>query len=179
LNKQTARRTAVIVAEYPIWLDAFQLLLERLGVEVAGRAVREEEAIRLLEEHRPDMFLADFPAITDDVGSPLLARARAANPEVRCIVLSERDEPAEMERAFGAGALIFCARRTDPDDLAAAIRQSFDRSIYFATGPRGPRPRVATPDASDDPLAALTRREVEILRLAAEGFSNAQIAKSL
>src|SRR4051794_31025344 len=77
LNRQTARRTAVIVAEYPIWLDALQLLLERLGVEVAGRAVREEEAIRLLEEHRPDMFLADFPAITDDVGSPLLARARA------------------------------------------------------------------------------------------------------
>jgi len=170
-------RTAVIFAQYPLWLDALQIVLDRLDLVVVGRAYRQQDAIRMLEEHAPDVLVADLGTIRDDDGSELLVRARAANPEVKCVVLSENADPAEAERAFGAGAAIFCARRTHPEDLAAAIRQAFDRSIYFAS-PRWPGPATPAPSAATAE-AALTRRELEILRHAAQGASNADIAKRL
>ena len=127
--------------------------------------------------HRPDVLIADLDAIPDAERPAFLARARAANPDVTAVVLSENEDPAEAERAFGAGAVIFCARRTHPEDLAAAIRQAFDRSIYFAAPRRQTGPTAVPREVSQD--TPLTRREVEILRLAAEGASNAEIAKRL
>jgi len=183
---RTAARQAVIVAQYPMWLDALQIVLERLGLEVVGRAVRAPEALRLLDAHAPDVVVVDFSALDDDPGvdggtSTILMRARAANANVKCVVLSETDGPDDLERAFNAGATIFCASRTEPDDLASAIRQSFEHSIYFAPAVRpapGPVAAPAPPVASEQAVV-LTRRETEILRLAAEGYSNAQLAKML
>jgi DNA-binding NarL/FixJ family response regulator len=168
-----------------MWLDALQIVLERLGLKVVGRAVRSPEARRLLDEHAPDVVVVDFSVLADDPAnggtSTILMRARAANPNVRCIVLSETDGPDDLERAFNAGATIFCASRTEPDDLAAAIRQSFEHSIYFAPAVRAAPDPVAgsVPPAPSDEAVILTRRETEILRLAAEGHSNAQLAKML
>jgi len=180
---ETAAYKAIIVAQYPIWLDALQIVLERLGLVVVGRAVRESDARLLLDEHRPDVVVVDFAALADhtgpDDGRPsILGHARAANPDVKCIVLSETDGPEELARAFSAGATIFCSSRTEPDDLAAAIRQSFEHSIYYATG-AGPTAAVPATAPPPDEALRLTKRETEILRLAAEGYSNAQLAKML
>jgi DNA-binding NarL/FixJ family response regulator len=179
---QIASRTAVIVDEHPLWLDALQNLLERLELQVVGRATDKRTAERLVDEHRPDILVADYSTLEGEDGMPApdnaLIRARIANPEVRCIVLSESDDPKEREHAFASGAAAFCVKRTEPDDLAAAIRQSFDHSIYFANG----APVAATIAAAaptDDESAGLTKRETEILRLTAEGYSNSQLARML
>ena len=107
-----------------------------------------------------------------------LVRAREANPDVKCIILSEGDDPKERERAFASGRPAFCIKRAQPDDLAAAIRQSFDHSIYFANGaPVGgerrhhaePGGQVGGPDQAgggDTPRSA-------------EGYSNSQLARML
>jgi DNA-binding NarL/FixJ family response regulator len=177
-----ASRTAVIVDDHPLWLDALQSLLERLELEVVGRATERDAAARLVDEHRPDIVVADYSAIEGEDGMPAadnpLVRARQANPDVKCIVLSEDDDPKEREQAFASGATVFCVKRAEPDDLAAAIRQSFDHSIYFANG--GPTPTAAPARASaQDDSVGLTKRETEILRLTAEGYSNSQLARML
>jgi DNA-binding NarL/FixJ family response regulator len=178
---QLASRTAVIVDEHPLWLDALQSLLERLELQVVGRATRKDEVERLLDEHRPDILVADYSVLEGEAGIPAadnpMVRARLLNPDVKCIVLSEGDDPVERERAFASGAHVFCVKRAEPDDLAAAIRQSFDHSIFFATTAQSlaaPRAR-----AKEDGSAALTKRETEILRLTAEGYSNSQLARML
>jgi len=176
-------RTTLIVDEHPLWLDALQSLLERLELVVVGRASDRTNAIELLEEHRPDVLITDFAVISDaqtDRGGTCatLLHARELNPEVKCIVLAEAFDAVAVERAFNSGASAFCVKRADPDDLAAAIRQSFNHSIYFAPPWRNARhevPPAATRDNTDD----LTKREIEILQLAAEGHSNAQLAKML
>jgi DNA-binding NarL/FixJ family response regulator len=63
-----------------------------------------------------------------------------------------------------------------PDDLASAVRQVFDHSIYMG-GAR--RRRTGTSSQVFERPPGLTRRELEILRLAAEGLSNAELAKML
>jgi DNA-binding NarL/FixJ family response regulator len=176
-----ASRTAVIVDDHPLWLDALQSLLERLELQVVGRATGREAATRLVDEHRPDIVVADYSAIEGDDGMPApdnpLVRARQANPDVKCIVLSEDDDPKEREQAFASGATVFCVKRAEPDDLAAAIRQSFDHSIYFATG-ESPTASPARTRTHEDTVG-LTKRETEILRLTAEGYSNSQLARML
>jgi DNA-binding NarL/FixJ family response regulator len=179
---QIASRTAVIVDEHPLWLDALQNLLERLELQVVGRATDRHAAERLVDEHRPDILVADYSTLEGDDGMPApdnaLVRAREANPDVKCIILSEGDDPKERERAFAAGASAFCIKRAQPDDLAAAIRQSFDHSIYFANGAPSAA-SIATTRSEEDESAGLTKRETEILRLTAEGYSNSQLARML
>jgi DNA-binding NarL/FixJ family response regulator len=67
-----------------------------------------------------------------------------------------------------------------PEDLAAAIRQSFDHCIYFADGRGSVRDDdLPARDVGAPTAAGLTKREVEILRLAAEGYSNSELARML
>ena len=179
-----AARTALIVDEHPLWLDALQSLLARLDLTVVARASRRSDAVQLLEQHRPDVVVADLDVISDEsTDGPntcsALLRAREVNAEVKCIVLGD-DDPAAVERAFNSGASAFCAKRVEPDDLAAAIRQSFTHSIYFAPRARnGAPPAAITPPAPPGGAVDLTKREAETLRLAAEGYSNAQLAEML
>jgi DNA-binding NarL/FixJ family response regulator len=90
-------------------------------------------------------------------------------------VLSAHEDAQRIDAAFTAGASVYCGKRAAPDDLASAIRQAFEQSIYYAW--TGTGPAAATGDQQD--LVGLTRREREILTLVAEGHSNAQLAKML
>src|SRR4029079_13302388 len=93
-------------------------------------------------------------------------------------VLWAQDDPASIEAAFAAGASVYCVKTAEPDDLASAIRQAFNNSVYYSTGRSG-RTQEPAPSrqSSEDP--GLTKREGEILQLVAEGYSNSQLAKRL
>jgi len=175
-------RTAVIVDGHPLWLDALERLLDRLHVQVVGRATRTGDAEALIAEHGPDLLVTDYAAMarTGESSSwSALEQAREINPDVRCVVLSEADDPRQRDQAFAAGAHVFCVKRTEPEDLMSAIRQSFDNSIYFARHEASVADTPAIPKAVSDKAADLTKREVEILRLVAEGHSNSQLARML
>jgi DNA-binding NarL/FixJ family response regulator len=177
-------RTAVIVDGHPLWLDALERLLDRLQLQVVGRATRASDAEALVEEHGPDLLVTDYSAMARDQNGEssswrALTRAREINPDVRCVVLSEADDPREREQAFAAGATVFCVKRTEPDDLMSAIRQSFDNSIFFAKNDTPVIESSPLPVSESDKAAGLTKREVEILRMVAEGHSNSQLARML
>jgi two-component system response regulator DevR len=178
---QLSSSTAVIVDEHPLWLDALEALLRKLEVDVVGRATNSRVAGEIIRGQRPDVVVADFAAISNGESAEggILDIARQANPHVRCVVLSESDDRRERDQAFAFGATVFCVKRAQPDDLAAAIRQSFEHSIYFATSPAETRDASVQAGAKADDTAGLTKREVEILRLAAEGHSNSQLAGML
>ena len=173
--RPTAEKTAVIADRYPLWRDALATLLGRLEVSVVGSAADADGAAALVEEHRPDILVADYALVTA-AGGNLLGRAQTATPEMRCIVLSEQSDEIERDASFAAGAWAYCTKQAEPDDLAAAIRHLFSPSIYFADS----QPRPSQPvRASAGEQTALTKREIEILRLAAEGHSNSELAKML
>ena len=174
------QRSAVVLDRHPMWLHAMTSLLQDVGLEVVGTATSIDEAIVLVGQHRPDVLVAGVDdAGQDEDGVLGLRRAREAHPGVKLVVVGEGGEPENVEAAFSAGASIYCVRTAERGDLASAIRQAFQPSIYVAgTEYRGavapPVPVSGRGEAVD-----LTRRELEILQLVAEGHSNSQLAKML
>jgi len=174
----TRDRSAVILDRHPLWLDAMERLVEGVGIHIAGRATSGDTAVALIGEHRPDVFIAGVdPTIDNQV--ECVRRASQAYPELKTVILADNTQPEAVAAAFAAGACVYCIKTAEHADLASAIRQAFEQSIYLATQggfePAQPRQAVEAQAASHD----LTRRELEILCLVAEGHSNSQLARML
>ena len=153
-------------------------LVSGVGIQIAGRATSGDTAVAMIGEHRPDVFIAGVdPMIEAQV--ECVRRASHAYPELKSVILADNTQPEAVAAAFAAGARVYCIKTAEHEDLASAIRQAFEQSIYLAT--QGgielmqPRPVAEAQAASHD----LTRRELEILCLVAEGHSNSQLARML
>ncbi|HSK15175.1 MAG TPA: response regulator transcription factor [Gaiellaceae bacterium] len=170
-------RTAVLLDRHPLWLEAVEQVLHRIGVEVAGKATSAEHALTLIGEHRPSLFVTGIEMGEGDMdGIECLALARERGPELKVIVLSAHTDAQYVDAALAAGADAYVVKTAHADDLASAIRQAFDHSIYLARGNDGKRQRT---QETVEQAWGLTRRELEILTLVAEGHSNAQLARML
>jgi DNA-binding NarL/FixJ family response regulator len=176
-------RTAVVLDDQPLWMEALEQLLARAAVRVVGKATQVESALELVDELRPDVLIASTDAADmRDGGIRCIARAHERWPGLKSVVLAPDYDVRQIEAAFAAGASVCCIKRAAVDDLAVAIRQAFDHSIFLASshGVHADPIRIApTGVAPDDSVNVLTRREVEILRLVAEGHSNSTLAKML
>ena len=170
-------RSAVILDRHPLWLDALDRLLANVGFVVVGRATDGDAALALIEAHRPDVFIAGLNAASAEQVS-VVRKAQQSQADLKCVVVADSAELEAIEAAFSAGASVYCVRTAEEGDFASAIRQAFARSIYIAAGEYERRTRLTTaePDAA---AQQLTRRELEILRLVAEGHSNSQLAQLL
>jgi DNA-binding NarL/FixJ family response regulator len=174
----TTDRSAVILDRHPLWLDAMNKLLMDVGFEVVGQATDGNTAVDLIDEHRPDAFIAGVdPSVSDQIAC--IRRATQRFPELKSIVVSDNTGFEAIDAAFAAGASAYCIKTARQEDLASAIRQVFERSIYLAAnGSYDHRPSPST--AEVQPVAHdLTKRELEILQLVAEGHSNSQLARML
>lgn len=172
-------KTAVLLDRHPLWVDALRQLLERVGVEMVAVAGTVEDAVRAVEAHRPALLVVSLDALPARAEAwECMRLVRGVSAETRVVVVSGDDDPRTIEAAFAEGAAAFCAKSAEPEDLAAAVRQSFVRSIHLA----GVRASVAVAPGAKGPgeeRGDLTRRELEILQLVAEGHSNSQLAKML
>ncbi len=170
-------RTAVLLDQHPLWLEAVENVLHRIGIEVKGKATSPDHALALIEEHRPSLFVTSVEASDGEMdGIECLALARERVPELKVIVLSAHADAQYVDASLAAGADVYVVKTAHADDLASAVRQAFDHSIYLARAQNGRREHTRE---SIDEAWGLTRRELEILTLVAEGHSNAQLARML
>jgi DNA-binding NarL/FixJ family response regulator len=176
MSTSLTSRTAVLVDQHPLWLDIVTQVVGRTGVQTVGKTTSSTAALALVEDLRPDLLVTGIKMGTTEMdGIDLLGEARERHPDLRVIVLSMYDDSQHIDAAFAAGATAYVLKTAHSDDLTSAIRQAFQHSIYLN---RGVRPTAAPTTPARD-SAELTRRELEILRLVAEGHSNAQLAQML
>ena len=159
------RRTAVLVDRYPLWLDALEQVLARLGIVTVGRAATSARALDLVARQRPDLLVGELDEEASGTnGASFLARARAHSPDLRAVVVSDFVEKRTVDDALAAGAAAYVSKTATADELTIAIRQAFDQSIYLPSR-RASAPASALPASTP----SLTKRELEILRLVADG----------
>jgi len=171
-----ARHTAVLCDRERLWLDAAQHVLHRMEIEVVGRTHAVEEALRLVRKHRPDLLVVDLYGPTGIDAADFLRRVSAKLGSGKLIVLSSVDDPVVARRALAGGAAAYVVKSEKLSDLDFAVRQALHRSIYLPLGESASEPTGAQDEPGPE---LLTARELEILRLAAEGGSNPEVARRL
>jgi DNA-binding NarL/FixJ family response regulator len=173
----TTARTAIVVDRYPLYLEALERLLGSLGIAVLAATTSPSDAHSAIGEHRPDLIVIGVEARDENLdGLTLIREAAGEHPGIRMVALSEVADRQAALAALSAGASAYVVRTAHPGDLATAIRQAFEHSFYLAS-PQTNQTAVVAPLPTHS--HRLTKREVEILRLAAEGHSNAQMARML
>jgi DNA-binding NarL/FixJ family response regulator len=173
-------RTAVVLDEHPLWLDAVEAVLARLNVKVEGKTTSVARTLELIDSQRPDVLLLEPTENSGDSRRlDLIRRAKEVHPALKVIVLSNAHEASAVDAAFAAGAVAYVFKSAHPDDLASAIRQAFDVSVFFAHSQTVSAnvTQIRQQAAQDQP--GLTKRELEILQLVAEGHSNGELARML
>ena len=173
-----AKETAVIVHRYPLWSDALRDILLGLGFHVLRATDSVDEAVSLIEQEQPDLLVAGAAPARSGAPSGIdcVQRARKAAPSLRAVVLAQSHNDAEADASLAAGAYAYIAETTHHEDIRAAIRQGFETSVFLSSSETAATSRRAPPRPEGH---GLTKREQEILRLVAEGRSNAEVAREL
>ena len=139
-------------------------------LKLVGEASDGEEAVRKAAELRPDVIVMDLMMPLLD-GASATERIRAANPGAKVLVLTTFGGSEEMKRALEAGAAGALVKGAQKKDLLSAIRR-------IAAGERVVSDEIARA-IEMLPSGDLSERQIEVLRLAAKGLSNRDIAKVL
>jgi DNA-binding NarL/FixJ family response regulator len=139
----------------------------RLVAEVASGT----EAIAAHRVHTPDVTLMDL-RLPDMSGVDALIAIRRASPAARIVMLTTFDGDAEIQRSLQAGAQGYLLKNTPPDEIVQAIR-------YVHAGKKRIPSDVAAQIAEHVAEEELSPREIDVLRLVAEGNGNREIAARL
>jgi DNA-binding NarL/FixJ family response regulator len=172
----------VLADDHPLFLRALQAAVEDAGIEVAGTAGRGDELLDLMDtDIEVDAVLLDLSMPGVD-GFGCIDQLRRSHPDVRLIAVSATDDEGAIRRALDAGSVCFIGKSIDPTDLASAVRALLSDAVRLGNGSThagngGENAPAEAPSLNG--TSVLTKRELEILRLAAEGLSNSQMAKLL
>lgn len=135
-----------------------------------------EDALTLCAQMRPDLILLDLN-LEGAGGLELLRRLNCTDGATKVVVFSMHSEPVYALRALRAGARGYVSKSAPVDELVAAVRKVLDGGQYID---RELASRMAISQVTEeDPLKALTIREVEILRMLGQGKSLTAISESL
>jgi two-component system, NarL family, invasion response regulator UvrY len=167
----------LIVDDHPIVRAGLRrLLAAEPNVEVRETA-DGREALSLYREQQPTLVILDLnlPGLG---GLEVVGRLKAADPETRILVLSMHDDETHVTRALQAGAMGYVTKNAHPEELLEAIAR-VSRGHTYIEREIAEALVFARLRASPDALQDLSTRELEILRLLAEGRSLPQIADTL
>jgi DNA-binding NarL/FixJ family response regulator len=173
--REASRPVRVIVADdHPLVRAGIRHALGSFSdLQVVAEAADGVAALRALETHSADVLLLDLRMpLLDGLGC--LEKVLERFPEVRVLILSVDDNPESAVEALRRGASGYVIKSVRPADLAAAIRQTACGTVMIG----GPHvTRAMTPPPAREHV--LTEREEQVLRLVAEGKTNAEIAREL
>jgi NarL family two-component system response regulator LiaR len=169
--------SVVIADDHPFVRHGLRTYLETLDdMEVVGEAANGAEAVDVVERVKPDVALMDLvmPEL-DGVGA--IRRIHEIVPATKVIALTSFDDDEKVFPAIKAGAAGYLLKDVRPAELAEAIRKASRGEALLA--PSVAARLMQEVAGGPPPSAALTDRELEVLRLIARGMSNKLIAREL
>jgi NarL family two-component system response regulator LiaR len=155
-------------------------LVTQPDLSVVGEAGSGEEAVKMAAQFVPDVILMDLIMPSMD-GVEATRRVKQVSPRSQVVVLTSYHEDENIFPALKAGALSYILKDLSADELASAVRKA-------AVGEAILHPRVAARVIKEvqgahgekvNPFTELSQRELEVLKLIANGMSNAEMAAKL
>jgi two-component system, NarL family, response regulator LiaR len=173
--------TVLIVDDHAVVRQGVRTFLAaQPDIAIAGDVGSGEEAIQMAAELAPDVALMDLVMAGMD-GIETTRRLKRVSPRTQIIVLTSYHQDEHIFPAIRAGALSYLLKDVLPSDLALAVRKA-------ASGEAVLHPQVAARVVQEvqgaaqspvNPFTDLTDRELEVLRMIAEGLANEAIASRL
>jgi NarL family two-component system response regulator LiaR len=171
--------TVIIVDDHAIVRQGLRTYLQlQPDIEVVGEAANGREALALVGDKLPDIVLMDLVMPVMD-GVETTRAVRTLSPNTRVIVLTSFSEDEKVFASIKAGAQGYLMKDVHPSDLVNAIRSvnrgeaHLDPEIARKVMQEFANPQPTTPKHD------LTERELEVLRLIAQGKSNKDISEDL
>jgi DNA-binding NarL/FixJ family response regulator len=156
-----------------------QFLEADSGIHIIAEAADGSEALRLIREQQPQVAVLDIqmPGMT---GIELTRVIRAERLPVGVLILTAFDDDPYVQAVLQAGANGYVLKTADAQDLIDAVKAVHEgRSVLDPAIAQKLLARMTRPAHSPDPAASLTEREIEVLRLAAKGYTNKAIGAQL
>ena len=174
---EAAPVTVILADDHPVFRDGLKSLLEGAGIVVLADVEDGRAALGAIREHRPQVAVIDLQ-LPDIDGATVIDFVRRERLPTRLLVLSARTDSAVVYRCIELGAAGYLPKLTAGDDICAAIRAlARGESVVPAELQAGLASEIRLRRADDRPV--LTPRELDIIRLAADGHSNAEIGLRL
>ncbi len=188
--KKDVTTTVFLVEDHQMTLVGLKMLLEKeQGIKVIGEAGDGMTATRLIIERKPDVVLMDI-GLPEMDGIEATQVVKTAMPHIRVIMLTSKDNEADVFAALAAGADAYCMKGIPVETLATAIHAVREGTAWLDPSVarivlgrfKGTAQNMETGVATEKKPPAdnpLTEREMEVLELIVEGLSNPQIADRL
>jgi DNA-binding NarL/FixJ family response regulator len=179
----TEKIRIVLADDHPIVLDGLRNLIRaEPDFELVGEAISGLSALKIIREQRPEVAVLDI-SMPELNGIVLCRRLGGEMPALRLLVLTLHEDRAYLNQALEAGVRGYVLKRSAVENLVQAIRAVMVGGLYIDPAIVG---RVFESKQVNKRLAArkgvapaLTDREADVLKMAALGFTNKEIASRL
>lgn len=179
----------LLIEDYMMTRMGLSLVFEKEpDLNLAAEADNAEDGIDLAKKMRPDIVIMDIglPGINGIEATQII---KNFDSELKVLIFTSRDNEDDVFSALGAGADGYIMKDATPVQLTAAIRAVADgagwldpsiaRLVLSNIGKQSSNRHVEQPEISTKNTYGLTDRELEVLKLIVDGYSNPSIAKKL
>lgn len=173
--------SVVIVDDHEVVREGVRAFLDaQADITVVGEAASGEEAVLLTQDFIPDVILMDL-VMPEMGGVEATRRLKAISPRTQIVVLTSYHQDEHIFPAIQAGAISYILKDVALEDLANSIRKA---AVGEATLHPGVAVRViqeihSANKENEFPYTELTAREIDVLKLIANGLTNSKIAEQL
>lgn len=170
----------MIVDDHQMFIDGVKSLLRKeTGFEFIAEATNGLAALALLEKLQPDILITDIsmPGMT---GNALIEKVKALNPEIRILVLSMHNEPNVISDIMMQEAEGYILKNTGRKELSTALNKIAHGGTHYSDDVLLALTRkIKKENQKDKNVSQLSERELEIIKLIVQEYSNEMIAEKL
>lgn len=178
----------ILVDDHPIVRDGiFAALMKVNNIEIVGEASNGDELFRLLDENKvkADVILLDL-SMPKMSGAEITEILTSKHPNLKVLIFSSYTDEDSIFSSIQAGALGYLPKDAMRDELVAAIEQVYNNQEYLSQSIPNTilmkfinKSKTGAELVGDKKISVLTKRELEILRLVAEGLHYKEIGEKL
>jgi len=175
------KATVYLIDDHPMIVKGITLLIDaEADMKVVGGSSVWTVALKEIQQLKPDIVLLDV-TLGNANGVEVLKNLKVHVPEQKVLMLSMHDENLYAVRAMKAGANGYLMKASATDEVPVAIRQVLKGEVYLSVtmSKRMMAQLVGQKTSEQDPLTALSDRELEVYQMVGDGLTTRQIADRL